>query len=76
MRFWLEHSSEWENTPNLIKLPVFWNFYKGDVKYEIVYEWNGRIYDGHELDAESLSFEHLVTGVPIVFRAPLPSWAI
>ena len=44
------------------------------MKNESVYEWNGRIYDGHELHAESLSFEHPVTGVPVVFRAPLPSW--
>ncbi|GJT90141.1 RNA pseudouridine synthase 1 [Tanacetum coccineum] len=48
---------------------------RGDVKYEGVYEWDGRIYDGHELHAESLSFEHPVTGSPVVIHAPLPSWA-
>ncbi|KAF5803302.1 putative 23S rRNA pseudouridine(955/2504/2580) synthase [Helianthus annuus] len=48
---------------------------KGDVKYEGVYEWNGRVYDGHQLHAESLSFEHPVTGSSIVINAPLPSWA-
>eukprot|EP00257_Ricinus_communis_P001873 XP_002512503.2 RNA pseudouridine synthase 1 [Ricinus communis] len=49
---------------------------RGDVKYEGVYEWEGRTYDGHELHAETLSFEHPVTGVPVMLRAPLPSWAI
>ncbi|KAM7273732.1 hypothetical protein ACFE04_028396 [Oxalis oulophora] len=48
---------------------------KGDVKYEGVYEWKGIKYDGHELHAESLSFDHPVTGLPIVLRAPLPLWA-
>ncbi|XP_062178240.1 RNA pseudouridine synthase 1 [Alnus glutinosa] len=48
---------------------------RGDVKYEGIYEWKGRIYDGHELHAESLSFEHPVTGLPIMFQAPVPSWA-
>nr|XP_043622864.1 RNA pseudouridine synthase 1 [Erigeron canadensis]XP_043622865.1 RNA pseudouridine synthase 1 [Erigeron canadensis] len=48
---------------------------RGDVKYEGVYEWNGRVYDGHELHAESLSFDHPVTGFPIVVHAPLPLWA-
>lgn len=48
---------------------------RGDVKYEGIYEWKGRIYDGHELHAESLSFEHPVTGLPIMFQAPLPLWA-
>ena len=47
----------------------------GDVKYEGVYEWKGRSYDGHELHAESLSFEHPVTGLPVMFCAPLPLWA-
>lgn len=47
---------------------------RGDVKYEGVYEWKGRTYDGHELHAESLSFEHPVTGIPIMFQAPLPLW--
>ncbi|PSS00214.1 RNA pseudouridine synthase [Actinidia chinensis var. chinensis] len=48
---------------------------RGDVKYEGVYEWKGRMYDGHELHAESLSFEHPVTGLPVVYQAPLPLWA-
>ncbi|KAL5565913.1 hypothetical protein UlMin_029077 [Ulmus minor] len=48
---------------------------RGDVKYEGVYEWEGRTYDGHELHAESLAFEHPVTGLPVMFRAPLPHWA-
>ncbi|KAJ0014540.1 hypothetical protein Pint_19616 [Pistacia integerrima] len=48
---------------------------RGDVKYEGVYEWNGRTYEGHELHAESLSLEHPVTGCPIMFQAPLPCWA-
>ncbi|KAK9293161.1 hypothetical protein L1049_021148 [Liquidambar formosana] len=48
---------------------------RGDVKYEGVSEWKGEVYDGHELHAESLSLEHPVTGLPVVFRAPLPLWA-
>ncbi|PON48232.1 Pseudouridine synthase [Parasponia andersonii] len=48
---------------------------RGDVKYEGLYEWKGRTYDGHELHAESLSFEHPITGLPLLFQAPLPSWA-
>lgn len=48
---------------------------RGDVKYEGIYEWKGIIYDGHELHAESLSFEHPVTGLPIMFQAPVPLWA-
>lgn len=48
---------------------------KGDVKYEGVYEWKGVTYEGHELHAESLSFDHPVTGLPIVIHAPLPLWA-
>lgn len=48
---------------------------RGDVKYEGVYEWKGRKYDGHELHAESLSFEHPVTGLPVLIKAPLPLWA-
>ncbi|XP_024966508.1 RNA pseudouridine synthase 1 [Cynara cardunculus var. scolymus] len=48
---------------------------RGDVKYEGVYEWNGVVYDGHQLHAESLSFEHPVTGSPIVIQASLPLWA-
>lgn len=47
---------------------------RGDVKYDGVYEWKGKSYDGHELHAESLSFEHPVTGLPIMFKAPLPYW--
>ncbi|KAL3620663.1 hypothetical protein CASFOL_035575 [Castilleja foliolosa] len=48
---------------------------RGDVKYDGVYEWKDKIYEGHELHAESLSFEHPVTGVPILIQAPLPVWA-
>ncbi|KAL8527863.1 hypothetical protein ACS0TY_005618 [Phlomoides rotata] len=48
---------------------------KGDVKYEGVYEWKDRIYEGHELHAERLSFEHPVTGQSILIQAPLPLWA-
>ncbi|XP_052203732.1 RNA pseudouridine synthase 1 [Diospyros lotus] len=48
---------------------------RGDVKYEGVFEWKGGTFDGHELHAESLSFEHPVTGLPLVLQAPLPLWA-
>ncbi|KAM1038645.1 hypothetical protein ACFX13_034037 [Malus domestica] len=48
---------------------------RGDVKYEGVYEWKEATYDGHELHAESLSLEHPVTGLPVMFRKPVPSWA-
>ncbi|KAH9755505.1 RNA pseudouridine synthase 1 [Citrus sinensis] len=48
---------------------------RGDVKYEGVYEWNGKRYDGHELHAESLSLEHPITGCPVMVQAPLPLWA-
>ncbi|GAU21526.1 hypothetical protein TSUD_34890 [Trifolium subterraneum] len=47
----------------------------GDVKYEGVYEWDGMIHDGHHLHAETLSFDHPVTGVHVMLRAPLPQWA-
>ncbi|KAK7269423.1 hypothetical protein RIF29_22149 [Crotalaria pallida] len=47
---------------------------RGDVKYEGVCEWKGATYDGHELHAETLSFEHPVTGAHVVLRAPLPPW--
>ncbi|GER49465.1 unnamed protein product [Striga asiatica] len=48
---------------------------RGDVKYEGVYEWKGRVYEGHELHAESLSFEHPVTGESVLIQATLPLWA-
>uniref|UniRef100_A0A0D9Y0C4 Pseudouridine synthase RsuA/RluA-like domain-containing protein n=1 Tax=Leersia perrieri TaxID=77586 RepID=A0A0D9Y0C4_9ORYZ len=48
---------------------------RGDVKYSGVIAWNGVDYDGHALHAESLSFVHPVTGLPVTFRSPLPSWA-
>ncbi|KAH6794170.1 Pseudouridine synthase family protein [Perilla frutescens var. hirtella] len=48
---------------------------RGDVKYEGVYEWKDGIYEGHELHAESLSFEHPVTGQSVLIQAPLPLWA-
>lgn len=49
---------------------------RGDVKYEGVHEWKGKIYNGHELHAESLTFEHPVTNVAVALRAPLPPWAV
>lgn len=48
---------------------------RGDVKYEGVHEWKGKIYEGHQLHAETLSFEHPVTGSSLMFKAPLPTWA-
>ncbi|CAM8928513.1 unnamed protein product [Rhodiola kirilowii] len=48
---------------------------RGDVKYEGVHDWKGVTYEAHELHAESLSLEHPVTGIPIMFHAPLPLWA-
>ncbi|KAL6847390.1 hypothetical protein ACP4OV_023243 [Aristida adscensionis] len=48
---------------------------RGDVKYGGVIEWNGVECDGHALHAESLSFVHPITGLPVTFRSPLPSWA-
>ncbi|KAJ1383497.1 Pseudouridine synthase, RsuA/RluB/C/D/E/F [Sesbania bispinosa] len=48
---------------------------KGDVKYEGVYEWKGTTYHAHHLHAETLSFDHPVTGVRVMLRAPLPPWA-
>ncbi|KAF9618203.1 hypothetical protein IFM89_000672 [Coptis chinensis] len=49
---------------------------RGDVKYEGAHEWEGRAFDGHALHAESLLFDHPVTGLQVEFQAPLPSWAI
>ncbi|XVF05960.1 hypothetical protein REPUB_Repub06bG0006400 [Reevesia pubescens] len=46
-----------------------------DVKYEGVYEWKGRTHDVHELHAESLPFQHPITGFPVMIQAPLPLWA-
>lgn len=48
---------------------------RGDVKYDGVCEWKGRRYEGHELHAESLCFDHPVTGERVLVEAPLPSWA-
>ncbi|KAI3860711.1 hypothetical protein MKX03_014747 [Papaver bracteatum] len=48
---------------------------RGDVKYEGVSEWKGKVYNGHELHAETLTFDHPITGLTVEFRAPLPSWA-
>ncbi|KAM0911925.1 hypothetical protein ACQ4PT_013118 [Festuca glaucescens] len=48
---------------------------RGDEKYGGVIEWNDVACDGHALHAESLSFVHPVTELPVTFRAPLPSWA-
>lgn len=47
----------------------------GDVKYEGVCEWNGITHQAHHLHAETLSFQHPVTGVNVMIRAPLPLWA-
>lgn len=47
----------------------------GDVKYGGVLEWEGATCDAHALHAESLSFDHPITGVPLRMKAPLPSWA-
>ncbi|XP_043718853.1 RNA pseudouridine synthase 1 isoform X2 [Telopea speciosissima] len=47
----------------------------GDVKYEGPHEWKGKTWDGHALHAQTLSLHHPVTGVPLIFQAPLPSWA-
>ncbi|OAY69134.1 RNA pseudouridine synthase 1 [Ananas comosus] len=49
---------------------------KGDVKYGGVYEWKGETCDAHALHAESLSFMHPITSLPLLFQAPLPLWAI
>ncbi|KAF3779743.1 RNA pseudouridine synthase 1 [Nymphaea thermarum] len=48
---------------------------RGDVKYGGVNEWKGREYVAHALHAESLTFEHPITGSQVEFHAPLPSWA-
>ncbi|CAA6654396.1 unnamed protein product [Spirodela intermedia] len=48
---------------------------KGDVKYGGVHEWEGEECDFHALHAESLMFEHPVTGLPLQFQSPLPPWA-
>ncbi|XP_073143737.1 RNA pseudouridine synthase 1 [Henckelia pumila] len=48
---------------------------RGDVKYEGVHEWKGARYEGHQLHAESLAFEHPVKRGPLLIRAPLPLWA-
>ncbi|KAG9156697.1 hypothetical protein Leryth_006663 [Lithospermum erythrorhizon] len=48
---------------------------RGDVKYEGVYEFDGKRYEGHQLHAESLSFEHPMTAQPLLIQSPLPSWA-
>ncbi|XP_042510561.1 RNA pseudouridine synthase 1 isoform X2 [Macadamia integrifolia] len=47
----------------------------GDVKYEGPHEWKGKTWDGHALHAQTLSLHHPVTGLPLVFQAPLPFWA-
>ncbi|KAJ0980595.1 hypothetical protein J5N97_008850 [Dioscorea zingiberensis] len=48
---------------------------RGDVKYGGVIEWKGVEFDFHALHAESLSFDHPVTGFPLCFHSPLPPWA-
>ncbi|KAI4364654.1 hypothetical protein MLD38_020714 [Melastoma candidum] len=47
----------------------------GDVKYEGMHEWEGKAFEFHLLHAESLSFEHPITRLPIKIQAPIPSWA-
>lgn len=47
---------------------------KGDVKYGGVDCWNGVDCEFHSLHAESLSFEHPVTGGDLLFSAPPPLW--
>ncbi|XP_078168410.1 pseudouridine synthase family protein [Carex rostrata] len=47
---------------------------RGDVKYGGVCNWKGIDCDFHALHAESLSFKHPITEVPLNFKAPLPSW--
>ncbi|KAM0948469.1 hypothetical protein DsansV1_C06g0059711 [Dioscorea sansibarensis] len=47
---------------------------RGDVKYEGVIEWKGVEFDFHALHAESLSFDHPVSGSPLCFCSPLPLW--
>ncbi|PKA47687.1 RNA pseudouridine synthase 1 [Apostasia shenzhenica] len=53
-----------------------WLPIRGDVKYGGVHEWKGMDCDFHALHAESLSFEHPITGAYVSFHAPLPSWVI
>ncbi|CAL9130284.1 unnamed protein product [Musa textilis] len=48
---------------------------RGDVKYGGFHEWKGITYDTHALHAESLSFEHPITGMPLRIQAPLLLWA-
>ncbi|CAN6467904.1 unnamed protein product [Victoria cruziana] len=48
---------------------------RGDVKYGGVNDWKGREYVAHALHAESLTFEHPITGSLVEFHAPLPQWA-
>ncbi|PIA25327.1 hypothetical protein AQUCO_11800014v1 [Aquilegia coerulea] len=48
---------------------------RGDVKYEGFNEWKGETFDGHSLHAETLLFDHPVTGLEVELRAPLPLWA-
>ncbi|KAK1294154.1 RNA pseudouridine synthase 1 [Acorus calamus] len=47
---------------------------RGDVKYGGAGEWDGAVCGGHLLHAESLAFEHPVTGARLELRAPPPSW--
>ncbi|KAL0904164.1 hypothetical protein M5K25_026238 [Dendrobium thyrsiflorum] len=47
---------------------------RGDVKYGGVHEWKGMDCDFHALHAESLSFEHPITGLLVFLIAPCPSW--
>ena len=48
---------------------------KGDVKYGGVGTWEGEDCEFHALHAQSLEFEHPVSGLPLEFQSPLPAWA-
>ncbi|KAK8916481.1 RNA pseudouridine synthase 1 [Platanthera zijinensis] len=47
---------------------------RGDVKYGGVHVWKGVDCHFHDLHAESISFEHPVTGARVFFHAPSPPW--
>lgn len=49
---------------------------RGDVKYEGPHTWKGTTYANHALHAESLCFEHPVTGSMVKLHAPLPRWVM
>lgn len=49
---------------------------RGDVKYEGPHTWKDITYANHALHAESLCFEHPVTGNMVKLHAPLPQWVM